>query len=101
MICVRLLAGGEILVPTLSGLETVQLPEGAGQPELRVTGHGFPARGKRPAGDLHLHLKTELPAYLSQEQKAMLEMAEQVLLHHLDTQSPALALWKQVLEQHR
>ncbi|HMV19346.1 MAG TPA: DnaJ C-terminal domain-containing protein [Zoogloea sp.] len=97
----RLLAGGEILVPTLSGLETVQLPEGAGQPELRVTGHGFPARGKRPAGDLHLHLKTELPAYLSQEQKAMLEMAEQVLLHHLDTQSPALALWKQVLEQHR
>ncbi len=97
----RLLAGGTIEVPTLTGLHDVLLPEAAASAEIRVPGAGFPARGRRKAGDLVVHLAPQHPAFLSKEQKAMLEMAEQVLQHQLASQSPALAAWNDLLDAHR
>lgn len=97
----RLLAGGNIEVPTLTGVRDVLLPEGGTQPEIRVPGAGFPGRGKRKAGDLLVHLETQPVQFISQEQKAMLEMAEQVLQSRIDTQSPALARWRSALDAYR
>jgi hypothetical protein len=48
-----------------------------------------------------VHLAPQHPAFLGKEQKAMLEMAEQVLQHQLASQSPALAGWNDVLDAHR
>jgi hypothetical protein len=61
----------------------------------------LPRRGRRKAGDLVVHLAPQHPAFLGKEQKAMLEMAEQVLQHQLDSQCPALAAWNVVLDAHR
>ena len=97
----RLLAGGLIEVPTLAGLREILLPEAATTPEIRIPEAGFPARGRRKAGDLVVHLSPQHPAFLSKEQKAMLEMAEQVLQHQLASQSPALAGWYTLLETYR
>lgn len=97
----RILAGGAIEVPTLDGLREVLLPEAATSAEIRVPEAGFPARGRRKAGDLVVHLAPQHPAFLSKEQKAMLEMAEQVLQHQLASQSPALAAWNSLLDAHR
>ncbi|MBS0346152.1 MAG: DnaJ domain-containing protein [Proteobacteria bacterium] len=97
----RLLAGGTIDVPSLDGLQEILLPEIAGTQPIRVAKAGFPARGRRHAGDLVIHLEPQYPCFLSKEQKAMLEMAEQVFQHQLDSQSPALAQWREVLESHR
>jgi molecular chaperone DnaJ len=97
----RLLAGGLIEVPTLAGLREILLPEAATTPEIRVPEAGFPARGRRKAGDLVVHLSPQHPTFLSKEQKAMLEMAEQVLQHQLASQSPALAGWHTLLETYR
>lgn len=97
----RMLAGGAIEVPTLDGLREVLLPEAATSAEIRVPEAGFPARGRRKAGDLVVHLAPQHPAFLSKEQKAMLEMAEQVLQHQLASQSPTLAAWNNLLDAHR
>ncbi|MBS0370231.1 MAG: J domain-containing protein [Proteobacteria bacterium] len=94
----RLLAGGTIEAPDLDGLREVLLPEMAGKQPIRVPQAGFPGRGRRHAGDLVIHLAPQYPCFLSKEQKAMLEMAEQVLQHQLESQSPALAQWKEMLE---
>lgn len=97
----RTLAGGLIEVPTLDGIREVLLSEASAGTEIRVPKAGFPGRGRRPAGDLQVHLETQYPQFLSKEQKAMLEMAEQVLLHQLEAQSPSLANWNAALESYR
>lgn len=94
----RLLAGGSIAVPTLSGVMDVHLPEGGHKTQLRVPEAGYPGRGARPAGDLLVHFEPQHPQFLSQEQKAMLEMAEQILLRSVGEQSPALAQWHKTLD---
>ncbi|WP_079435043.1 DnaJ C-terminal domain-containing protein [Zoogloea sp. LCSB751] len=97
----RLLAGGTIEVPALGGLQEILLAEITNSHQIRVPKAGFPPRGRRHAGDLVVHLEPQYPCFLSKEQKAMLEMAEQVLQHQLESQSPALAQWQEVLENHR
>lgn len=97
----RLLAGGTIDVPSLDGLLEVLLPEASKTVQIRIPKAGFPARGRRHAGDLLVHIDPQYPCFLSKEQKAMLDMAEQVLQHQLETQSPILAHWNEVLDAHR
>jgi molecular chaperone DnaJ len=97
----RTLAGGLVEVPTLAGIREVLLSEASAGTEIRIPDAGFPGRGRRPTGDLLVHLQTQYPQFLSKEQKAMLEMAEQVLLHHLEAQSPSLANWNAALEAYR
>jgi len=43
----------------------------------------------------------QYPRFLSKEQKALLEMADQVLQQQLDDQSPILARWRDALKQNR
>jgi len=97
----RVLAGGTIEVPTLTGVREVLLNEGASSPEIRVPEAGFPGRGRRKAGDLLIHLETQPLQFLGKEQKAMLELAEELLQQHLDAQSPNLARWNETLDAYR
>ncbi|MDD3354806.1 DnaJ C-terminal domain-containing protein [Zoogloea sp.] len=97
----RLLAGGQIEVPTLDGIREILLPEAFTEPRFRLTGAGYPGRGARSPGDLIAHFETQLPRFLTKEQKAMLDMAEQVFQHQLDDQNPTLARWQATLETHR
>lgn len=97
----RVLAGGVVDVPTLSGVQEALLPESSTAGEIRLPGAGFPARGRRHAGDLVAHLQVHYPRFLSKEQKALLDMADQVLHQQLDDQSPALARWRDTLKQNR
>lgn len=97
----RLLAGGTIDVPTLTCVREVLLNEGASTPEIRVAEAGFPGRGRRKAGDLLVHLETQPIQFLGKEQKAMLEMAEELLQSQLHTQSPTLAQWNKTLDAYR
>lgn len=97
----RVLAGGSIDVPTLDGVREVLLPEGATSPEIRVAGAGFPGRGRRKPGDLLVRLDTQHLQFLGKEQKAMLEMAEQMLQNNLKAQSPVLARWNAVIDTYR
>jgi molecular chaperone DnaJ len=101
----RALAGGVIQVPGLKGLVDVELP--ALHPTLhasapiRLAGIGYPGRGTLPAGDLVVHLEVHYPTELTSEQKAVLDMADQVLRLRLSEQSPALARWQALLDAHR
>lgn len=65
--------GGEIQVPTLSGTETVRLPEGA-QPgdTVILRGQGLPRVGRGGRGDLVVHLKVVVPKKLSTRQRELL-----------------------------
>ena len=97
----RVLAGGVIDVPSLNGVHEALLPEASTTTEIRLPGAGFPARGRRHAGDLVAHLQVQYPRYLSNEQRALLEMADQALQQQLDDQSPTLARWRDALKQNR
>ena len=90
----RVLAGGEIRVPTLGAPIDVLLPESSTETRIVVPGAGFPGRKKRRAGDLVVHLQVQYPRFLTNEQKALLEMADKVMRQHLDDQSPTLARWR-------
>lgn len=97
----RVLAGGTVPVPSLLGLREAVLPESSTRTEIRLPGAGFPARGRRPAGDLVAHLQVQYPRFLTTEQRALLEMVDKVLHQHLADQSPPLARWRDTLKQNR
>lgn len=66
--------GCEIKVPTLEGMQTLEVPAGT-QPGtvLRVKGKGMPrlsAGGRR--GDLFVHVTVDVPTNLTEKQKALL-----------------------------
>ncbi|MEW5876829.1 MAG: molecular chaperone DnaJ [Acidobacteriota bacterium] len=65
--------GGEIEVPTLSGTQTVRLPEGS-QPgdTVILRGEGLPRVGRGGRGDLVVHLKVVVPKKLSGKQRELL-----------------------------
>ena len=61
----RLLLGGEILLPHPAGARRFELPPGpASAREISVPGAGWPARGKKPAGDLRVMLQPVMPREL-------------------------------------
>lgn len=97
----RMLAGGPVEVPTLTGVREVLIGEAAQSPEIRVAGAGFPARGKRKAGDLLVKLDAQPILFIGKEQKAMLELAEQMLQNNLAAQNPTLARWQATLDSFR
>ncbi|MGC8916334.1 MAG: molecular chaperone DnaJ [Thermoanaerobaculum sp.] len=72
--------GGDIEVPTLSGPQTVRLPEGS-QPGDTVVlrGQGLPRVGRGGHGDLVVHLKVVVPRKLTARQRQLLRelMAEE------------------------
>lgn len=61
----RMLLGGEILLPHPSGTRRFELPAGPiSAREIRLPGAGWPARGNKPAGDLRVMLQPVMPRAL-------------------------------------
>jgi molecular chaperone DnaJ len=66
--------GGEVVVPTLDGRQTLSVPEGTQTGTVfRLKGHGLPARGGRGRGDLYVAVTLVTPTSLSREQRRILE----------------------------
>jgi molecular chaperone DnaJ len=89
-----LLAGGEIQLPAPGGPISGLLE--AGSPaarDLRLTGRGFPGRGKHTAGDLVVHLQPVFPAALSTRQRKLLRQANAALLDEAEASLPEIAAW--------
>ena len=72
--------GGEILVPTLDGPESVRVREGTQTgTTLRLRGKGMPEVGGRGRGDLFATVQVQTPKKLTKEQRQLLEQLAQVL----------------------
>jgi len=94
----RLLAGGSIAVPTLSGLETVELAAGDAAPRtVRLAGKGYPGGRDGQAGDLVLHLQPVAPRRLTARQRKLLQQAAAGLEDDLEEALPEIAAWRQRL----
>jgi molecular chaperone DnaJ len=66
--------GTEIQVPTLDGDHTLKVPEGTQTgTTFKVRGKGVPVLNGRGRGDLHIEVKVQTPAKLSQRQRELLE----------------------------
>ena len=97
-----LLAGGEIELPTLSGVLRCTLEPGEPTArELRFTGKGFPERGKHAAGDLVVQLEPVFPGRLSARQRKLLLQANAALLDDAASCLPAIAAWNAQHLQHQ
>lgn len=72
--------GGEADVETLNGKVKLNIPPGT-QPEqvFRLTGRGMPhVKNQNQKGDLYVHLKVQIPKYLSPKQRELLEEASRL-----------------------
>lgn len=98
----RLLCGGRIEVPTLTGNVALDL---ASYPahglEYRLPGHGFPKKHGRGAGDLVLRLLPVYPGHPGARDRALLERLEAQLTADLAERAPALAAWAAHLRERR
>jgi molecular chaperone DnaJ len=66
--------GGEIVVPTLDGQESIKVPEGSETgTTLRVRGKGMPDVNGRGRGDLFVTVQVRTPRKLNKEQRHLLE----------------------------
>jgi molecular chaperone DnaJ len=72
--------GGEIVVPTLKGSETLKIHEGTQTGStLRVRGKGVPEIGGRGHGDLLVTVQGQTPKKLTKEQRHLLEQLSKIL----------------------
>jgi curved DNA-binding protein len=72
--------GGEADVETLNGKVKLSIPAGT-QPEqvFRLTGRGMPhVKNPNEKGDLYVHLKVQIPKYLSAKQRELLDEASRL-----------------------
>ena len=72
--------GGEIVVPTLDGTETVKVPEGTQTgTTMRLRHKGMPDVNGRGKGDLFATVQVQTPKKLSKEQRQILEQLAKAL----------------------
>ena len=72
--------GGEIIVPTLDGSETVKVPDGTQTgTTLRLKSKGMPDVNGRGRGDLFATVQVQTPKKLSKEQRQLLEQLSKIL----------------------
>ena len=72
--------GGEILVPTLDGPDSVKVPEGTETgTTLRLRGKGMQDVNGRGRGDLFATVQVQTPKKLTKEQRHLLEQLAKVL----------------------
>ena len=93
-----MMAGGDIDLPWLSGILCHSLE--AGSPEkrtLRLTGKGYPGRGKKLAGDLVVELEPVFPRKLSARQRKLLLQANAALFDDMAVSLPEIADWRAAL----
>jgi molecular chaperone DnaJ len=72
--------GGEIVVPTLDGHDSVKVPEGTQTgTTLRLRGKGMPEVGARGRGDLFVTVQVQTPKKLTKEQRHLVEQLAKAL----------------------
>ena len=72
--------GGEVMVPTLDGTETVKVPEGTHTgTTMRLRNKGMPDVNGRGKGDLFATVQVQTPKKLTKEQRQLLEQLAKVL----------------------
>jgi len=72
--------GGEIVVPTLDGNETVKVPEGTQTgTTMRLKSKGLPDVNGRGKGDLFATVQVQTPKKLNKEQRQLLEQLSKAL----------------------
>jgi len=72
--------GGEIVVPTLDGTETMKVPDGTQTgTTLRLRGKGMPDVNGRARGDLFITVQVQTPRKLSKDQRHLLEQLADAL----------------------
>lgn len=90
-----MLAGGDIELPSLSGVLKHSLEAGAvAIRELRLRGQGYPGRGRIPAGDLVVSLQPVFPQALDARQRKLLLQANAALMQKAATSLPEIAVWR-------
>lgn len=90
-----MLAGGEIELPSLTGIQMHQLS--ASQPEsceLRLVGKGYPGRGKNAPGDLVVQLQPVFPQKINARQRKLLLQANASFLEDVADCFPEIAAWR-------
>ena len=92
---IGLLAGAEILLPSLNGPVSFKLDPGHAEARrIYVSGKGYPGRGRHPAGDLVVELQPVFPATLSARQRKLLLQADAALLDGAKETLPEVAAWQ-------
>ncbi|HSG41715.1 MAG TPA: DnaJ C-terminal domain-containing protein, partial [Anaerolineales bacterium] len=72
--------GGEANVETMNGTVKLNIPAGT-QPEqvFRLAGRGMPnVKNQKEVGNLLVKIKVQIPKYLSQKQRELLEEASKI-----------------------
>jgi curved DNA-binding protein len=65
--------GARIEVPSLEGLKSLTIPSGTSSgAKLRLRGHGIPASGDKPAGDLFVVIKIVVPKNVDDESRRLI-----------------------------
>ncbi|MGB0129891.1 MAG: DnaJ C-terminal domain-containing protein [Rhodocyclaceae bacterium] len=97
----RLLAGGQIEVPTLDGTIELPLPEdGADGSVLRIEGQGLLDGATGVRGDLLVTLRVLRPDRLTEEQRKLLAELERSFAEHTETGKP-FSDWQERLQEAR
>ncbi|MFZ2266476.1 MAG: J domain-containing protein [Azonexus sp.] len=90
-----MLAGGDIELPSLSGIVKHSLEAGAVEiREVRLRGKGYPGRGKIPAGDLVVSLQPVFPQRLDAKQRKLLLQANAALMEKAADSLPEIDAWR-------
>lgn len=98
----RLLAGGQIDVPTLNGNIALDLrPYPAYGLDYTLPAQGFPDKNGRGAGDLIVHLQIVYPLHPGEKDRPWLERLEAALLDDLPQRAPPLAAWHERMRKQR
>ncbi|MER2554809.1 MAG: DnaJ C-terminal domain-containing protein [Thauera sp.] len=91
----RLLIGGTIRVPHPAGLRSLRIEPGLAHPRsLRIAGAGFPARARRPAGDLVVEFEPILPQSPDTALHDLIDQLDRALVARADHHFPELARWE-------
>lgn len=92
----KLLAGGNIDVLVLGGVESVELEAGEIAPRtLRLAGRGYPGRRAAQAGDLVVHLQPVMPQRWDGEPGRLVRQAAEACELTLGECLPEIAAWRQ------
>jgi len=90
-----MMAGGEIDLPSLSGMLCQTLEAGAAERRtLRLAGKGYPGRGKNRAGDLVAELAPVFPRQLNARQRKLLLQDNAAMLDDVAEALPEIADWR-------
>lgn len=90
-----MIAGAEIELPSLGGVFAHALEAGtAERRQLRLTGKGYPGRGRSKAGDLVVELEPVFPKKLNARQRKLLLQANAALMDDAAEALPEIAAWR-------